>query len=75
VRRALSKEDLMKALWPDSFEEESNLTQQISMMRKDTVAYGELAFEFSVNVDACEAAGIIGGKFSARPLDRELVGG
>ena len=32
--RMLSKEDLMSALWPDSFVEESNLTQQISMIRK-----------------------------------------
>jgi DNA-binding winged helix-turn-helix (wHTH) protein len=29
--RMLSKEELMKALWPDSFVEESNLTQQVSM--------------------------------------------
>jgi DNA-binding winged helix-turn-helix (wHTH) protein/TolB-like protein len=32
--RLLSKEELMKSLWPDSFVEESNLTQQISMIRK-----------------------------------------
>jgi DNA-binding winged helix-turn-helix (wHTH) protein/TolB-like protein len=32
--RLLSKDDLMKALWPDSFVEEANLTQQISMVRK-----------------------------------------
>jgi len=32
--RLLSKEELMKALWPDSFVEDSNLTQQISMIRK-----------------------------------------
>jgi DNA-binding winged helix-turn-helix (wHTH) protein/TolB-like protein len=32
--RLLSKEELLKALWPDSFVEESNLTQQISMIRK-----------------------------------------
>ena len=32
--RMLSKEDLMKALWPDSFVEESNLTQQVSMIRR-----------------------------------------
>jgi TolB-like protein len=30
----LPKEELMKTLWPDSFVEESNLTQQISMIRK-----------------------------------------
>ena len=32
--RMLSKEELMKAVWPDSFVEESNLTQQISTIRK-----------------------------------------
>ncbi len=32
--RMLSKEDLMRAVWPDSFVEESNLTQQISTIRK-----------------------------------------
>lgn len=38
--RMLSKEELMKALWPDSFVEESNLTQQVSMIRR---ALGESA--------------------------------
>src|SRR4051794_30359785 len=32
--RLLLKEELMKALWPNSFVEESNLTQQISTIRK-----------------------------------------
>jgi Tol biopolymer transport system component/DNA-binding winged helix-turn-helix (wHTH) protein len=32
--RMLSKDELMKALWPDSFVEESNLTVQISTIRK-----------------------------------------
>jgi len=32
--RMLSKDELMKTLWPDSFVEESNLTQQVSMIRK-----------------------------------------
>jgi DNA-binding winged helix-turn-helix (wHTH) protein/TolB-like protein/Tfp pilus assembly protein PilF len=32
--RMLSKEELMKLLWPDSFVEESNLTQQVSMIRR-----------------------------------------
>jgi len=32
--RMLSKEELMHALWPDSFVEESNLTQQVSMIRR-----------------------------------------
>ena len=41
----------------------------------DAVAYGELAFDLSVDADACESAGIVGGKFSVRFLDRELVCG
>src|SRR6185295_18533938 len=40
--RLLSKDDLMKAVWPHSFVEESNLTQQISMIRR---ALGETAGE------------------------------
>ena len=32
--RMLSKEELMATLWPDSFVEESNLTQQVSTIRK-----------------------------------------
>jgi DNA-binding winged helix-turn-helix (wHTH) protein/TolB-like protein/Tfp pilus assembly protein PilF len=32
--RMLTKEELMASLWPDSFVEESNLTQQVSMIRK-----------------------------------------
>jgi hypothetical protein len=41
----------------------------------DTVAYGELAFDLSVDADACEAAGVVGGKFLVWLLDRELVCG
>ena len=40
--RMLSKDELMKALWPDRFVEESNLTVQISMIRK---ALGEVPGE------------------------------
>jgi TolB-like protein/Flp pilus assembly protein TadD len=32
--RMLSKDELMKTLWPDSFVDEANLTQQISLIRK-----------------------------------------
>src|ERR1700728_2639424 len=32
--RMLSKEELMRILWPDSFVEESTLTQQVSMIRR-----------------------------------------
>ena len=40
--RMLSKEELMQTVWPDTFVDESNLTQQISMIRK---ALGESASE------------------------------
>ncbi len=40
--RMLSKEELMQAVWPDSFVEESNLTQQVFMIRR---ALGESATE------------------------------
>ena len=40
--RLLSKSELMSAVWPNSFVEESNLTQQISMIRR---ALGESAGE------------------------------
>ena len=40
--RMVGKEELMRTLWPDSFVEESNLTQQISMVRS---ALGETAGE------------------------------
>ena len=33
-RQVVSKEDLMKALWPDAFVEEANLSQNIFMLRK-----------------------------------------
>ena len=38
--RVVTKEDLMKTLWPDSFVEESNLSQNIFILRK---ALGETA--------------------------------
>ena len=39
----------------------------------NAVAYGELTFDFLIDADAGESAGIIGGKFLVRFLDRELV--
>src|SRR5258708_18399432 len=32
--RVVGKEEMMRVLWPDSFVEESNLTQNIFMLRK-----------------------------------------
>jgi|HubBroStandDraft_2_1064218.scaffolds.fasta_scaffold33997_1 DNA-binding winged helix-turn-helix (wHTH) protein/TolB-like protein len=73
--RMLSKEELMQALWPDSFVEESNLTQQVSMIRK---ALGESASEpgYIVTVPGC------GYRFTAElkpaasdePSDRRVSG-
>src|SRR3954453_157868 len=40
--RIMLKEEMMKAVWPDAFVEESNLTQQVSAVRK---ALGEAAGE------------------------------
>lgn len=40
--QVVTKDDLMKTLWPDTVVEENNLTQQISMLRK---ALGERANE------------------------------
>lgn len=40
--QVVSKDDLMKTLWPDTVVEENNLTQQIAMLRK---ALGERAKE------------------------------
>ena len=39
-REVVSKDDLMKALWPDAFVEEANLSQNIFMLRK---AFGNIA--------------------------------
>ena len=40
--QVVTKDDLMRTLWPNTFVEENNLTQQISMLRK---ALGERANE------------------------------
>src|SRR5689334_8931681 len=40
--QVINKDDLMKALWPDTRVEENNITQQISVVRK---ALGERAGE------------------------------
>src|SRR5919112_418389 len=32
--RVVGKDELMRQLWPDSFVEEANLTQQVSLVRK-----------------------------------------
>jgi len=71
--RMISKEELMSALWPDSFVEESNLTQQISMVRK---ALGETAGEprYVVTVPARGYRFAVPVKFAApQPKDRPAL--
>ena len=41
----------------------------------DAVACGELTFDLLIDVDTGESAGIVGGKFLVRFLNRELVYG
>jgi DNA-binding winged helix-turn-helix (wHTH) protein/TolB-like protein len=73
--RMLSKEELMEALWPDSFVEESNLTQQVSMIRK---ALGESASEprYIVTVPGCGYRFVAELKATAydEPSDRRVSG-
>src|SRR5258708_1837948 len=40
-RRAMSKEEMMSAIWQDAFVEESNLAKQISRLRKILNTNGE----------------------------------
>jgi TolB-like protein/DNA-binding winged helix-turn-helix (wHTH) protein/thioredoxin-like negative regulator of GroEL len=39
--RILTKQDLMKAVWPDTIVEEGNLTQNISLLRKALAEHGD----------------------------------
>ena len=63
----VSKDELLKTVWPDTFVEEANLTQHVSMLRK---ALGERPQDrrYIVTVPgrgcrfvASESAGILGG--------------
>ena len=44
--RCLGKDELMKRVWPDSFVEENNLAQNISLVRRALQVQGEAAAEF-----------------------------
>ena len=44
--KVVKKDDLMKAVWPDTFVQEDSLTRNISMLRK-TLAEGLLALSAS----------------------------
>ena len=65
--RTLSKEELIKAVWPDSFVDQSNLTQQIAMIRR---ALGETAGE-SRFVTTVPARGY---RFTAEVTRRAIAG-
>jgi len=52
-----------------------NAERFVGRSELDAVAYGQLAFDLPVDADACETAGIVGGKLSVPFLDRELVCG
>jgi DNA-binding winged helix-turn-helix (wHTH) protein/tetratricopeptide (TPR) repeat protein len=63
--QVISKDQLMAALWPDSFVEEGNLTQQIFLLRKALASAGMeeslvvtvpgKGYQFAVTVEASEA--------------------
>src|SRR5215831_1951848 len=65
--RMLSKEELMGALWPDSFVEESNLTQQVSMIRK---ALGESPGEHRYIVTVPGRGYRFAAQVKSRPAER-----
>src|SRR5437763_17021746 len=55
--RMLPKDELMKAIWPSSFVEESNLTQQISAVRKALrEAAGEDRYIVTIPAKGCRLA-------------------
>jgi DNA-binding winged helix-turn-helix (wHTH) protein len=70
--RAFSKEELMKALWPDAFVEEANLSFQTSALRKalgdggrwiETVPRYRYRFTAEVTVNSsadCQSTGVTG---------------
>ena len=62
--RVLSKEELMKQLWPDTFVEEGTLTQYISLLRKALADNGEWVenlprrgYRFKAPVEECVDGG------------------
>src|SRR5262245_36228096 len=67
--RVVSKDELMQSLWPDTFVEESNLTQNISQLRRalgdgtDGVKYIETipkrGYRFVANVQSAVEGGVI----------------
>ncbi len=67
AQRVVSKEELIGAVWPNSFVEESNLSQHIFLLRKSLAAFGTAArvvvtvpgrgYQFTAAVEVVEADG------------------
>jgi TolB-like protein/DNA-binding winged helix-turn-helix (wHTH) protein/Flp pilus assembly protein TadD len=64
-RRVVTKDELLKAVWPDSFVEESNLTQHISLLRKALGAKSNYivtipgrGYQFTAKVQTVTSAGM-----------------
>jgi DNA-binding winged helix-turn-helix (wHTH) protein/TolB-like protein/Flp pilus assembly protein TadD len=82
--RMLTKEELMKAVWPDSFVEESNLTQQISTIRKTLgespgedlyiVTVAGRGYRFAAPVNTRSKPGSCGDGFEPELLDPAIAG-
>ena len=70
--RAISKQELMNALWPDTFVEEANLTFQISVLRKalgeDGARWVETVPKHGYRFSADVRATVPSGQSSAEPL-------
>jgi DNA-binding winged helix-turn-helix (wHTH) protein/TolB-like protein/Flp pilus assembly protein TadD len=82
--RMLTKEELMKAVWPDSFVEESNLTQQISTIRKTLgespgedlyiVTVAGRGYRFAAPVNTRSKPGPCADGFEPERLDSAIAG-
>ena len=83
--RIVEKDDLMKRVWPDSFVEEGNLTQNVSLLRKalgegpnghryiETIARRGYRFTATVTKSPSAQAGLTAdsnGAAPAHPVDR-----
>src|SRR5215470_1484449 len=79
----LSKEDLLRMVWPDEFVEENNLAQNISKIRRvledgpDEVKYIETipkrGYRFVANIEVLGAGAAVAQKESANVIHRVTV--
>src|SRR5918999_1854549 len=65
--RCLTKEELMRRVWPDSFVEENNLSQNISQLRRALQAAGE---DFARYIETVPRRGY---RFNATVVVREAA--